>query len=139
MTTPPDPSTSAPAKGTPSHKPADYKGEPLDAERGPGLGCFWIQVATLVFLLVLTPLSVTWAWPEWASAVLLLLILLVLLFAGQTVIFLLRLVAAGRGEGRRRPVASATPTVGELEDAPLASLAPGAPTSDGSTDLGMRE
>jgi hypothetical protein len=33
------------------------------------------------------------------------------------VIFLLRLVAADRREGRRRPLGSATPTVGELEDA----------------------
>jgi hypothetical protein len=38
------------------------------------------------------------------------------LFAGQTVIFQLRLVAADRREGRRRPLGSATPTVGELED-----------------------
>ena len=33
--------------------PPQYKGEPLDAERGPGLGCFWIQVVTLGVLLVL--------------------------------------------------------------------------------------
>ena len=42
---------------------------------------------------------------------------MLLLFAGQTVIFLLRLVAADRRDGRRRPLASSTPTVGELEDA----------------------
>ena len=139
MTTPQDPNTSAPAKAaTPAKgdKPAEYKGEPLEAERGPGLGCFWIQISTLVFLLVLTPLSVTWRWPEWASGVLLLLIILVLLFAGQTVIFLLRLVAAGRGEGRRRPMASATPTVGDIEADADASAAP---TSNGSADQGMRE
>ena len=130
MTMPQDPSTPA----TPA-KPADYKGEPLEAERGPGLGCFWIQMSSLVFLLVLTPLSVVWKWPEWSSAVLLFAILLVLLFAGQTVIFLLRLVAAGRGEGRRRPMASSTPTVGDLEATPQDDAA----TSDRSADQGVRE
>jgi hypothetical protein len=39
-----------------------------------------------------------------------------LLVAGQTIIFLLRLVAADRRAGRRRPLASDTKTVGELED-----------------------
>jgi hypothetical protein len=37
------------------------------------------------------------------------------LTTGQTVIFLLRLVAADR-RSRRRPMSSATKTVGELED-----------------------
>ena len=68
-----------------------------------------------MFLVVLTPLSVAWHWPEWVSAVLLFTVLILLLFAGQTVIFLLRLVAADR-RGRRRPLASETKTVGELED-----------------------
>ncbi len=145
MTTPQDPSTNTPAPpatpvqgAKPADKSAAYKGEPLDSERGPGLGCFWIQITTLVFLLILTPLSVTWRWPEWASGVLLLLIILVLLFAGQTVIFLLRLVAAGRGEGRRRPMAGSTPTVGDIV---AGAEAPGAdaPTSDPSPDQGMRE
>jgi len=99
----------------PSSRPVQYKGEDLDAERGPGLGCFRFQVALLVFLVVLTPLSVAWHWPEWLSAVLLFAVIVLLLFAGQTVIFLLRLVAADR-RGRRRPLASETKTVGELED-----------------------
>jgi hypothetical protein len=95
----------------------DYKGAPLDSEKGPGLGCFWTQLAVLAILLVLTPLSVGWNWPFWISATLLIVVLLLLLLAGQTVIFLLRLVAADRrAAGRRRPLASATPTVGELED-----------------------
>ena len=47
--------------------------------------------------------------------------ILLLLVTGQTIIFLLRLVAADR-RGRRRPLASSSPTVGELEDA--------APTAD---------
>jgi hypothetical protein len=38
-----------------------------------------------------------------------------LLVAGQTIVFLLRLVAADR-RSRRRPLASGTKTVGELED-----------------------
>jgi hypothetical protein len=100
-----------------SVRPVDYKGEPLDAERGPGLGCFRFQVVLLVVLIVLTPLTVAWSWPVWVSAGMLLLTLVLLLFAGQTVIFLLRLVAADRREGRRRPLDSATRTVGELEDA----------------------
>ena len=99
----------------PSTGPVQYKGDDLEAERGPGLGCFRFQLALLVFLVVLTPLSVAWHWPEWVSAVLLFTVLILLLFAGQTVIFLLRLVAADR-RGRRRPLASETKTVGELED-----------------------
>jgi hypothetical protein len=105
----------SPENPTPA-RPVAYKGEPLDAERGPGLGCFRFQLGLLLFLVILTPLTVAWGWPPAASAVLLFLTLLLLLFAGQTVIFLLRLVAAERGEGRRRPRASATRTVGELED-----------------------
>ena len=96
--------------------PPTYKGEPLDAERGPGLGCFWIQVITLGILLVLTPLTVVWAWDPVISAVLLFVTLALVFFAGQTVIFLLRLVAADR-RSRRRPLdPGARPTVGQLED-----------------------
>lgn len=106
-----DPDTSS------SVRDVQYKGAPLDAERGPGLGCFWFQVVVLAFLVVLTPLSVVWRWPDWVSAVLLGAVILLLLVAGQTIIFLLRLVAADRrAAGRRRPLASATKTVGELED-----------------------
>jgi hypothetical protein len=100
----------------PSVRPVEYKGEPLDAARGPGLGCFRFQLALLVVLVILTPLSVVWVWPTAVSALLLLLTILLLLFAGQTVIFLLRLVAADRRDGRRRPLDSTTRTVGELED-----------------------
>ena len=93
-----------------------YKGEPLDAARGPGLGCFWIQIVLLAILLVLTPLTVVWAWASWISAALLILTLVLLLFAGQTTIFLLRLVAADRRTRRRPLSSSARKTVGELED-----------------------
>jgi hypothetical protein len=96
--------------------PIKYKGEPLEAERGPGLGCFRFQLIVLSAAVVLTPLSVIWRWPSWLSAVLLFLVIILLLAAGQTIIFLLRLVAADR-RGRRRPLGSATPTVGEIEDA----------------------
>ncbi len=96
--------------------PIQYKGDVLEAERGPGLGCFRFQVILLVALIVLTPLSVVWDWPPTVSAILLFIVLLLLLVTGQTIIFLLRLVAADR-RGRRRPLASGTPTVGELEDA----------------------
>jgi hypothetical protein len=106
--------------------PVQYKGEDLDPERGPGLGCFRFQLVVLVVLLVLTPLSVAWKWPVWLSTALLVIVLVLLLVAGQTIIFLLRLVAADR-RSRRRPLASSTPTVGQLEDAtaPGEDAAPG--------------
>ena len=50
------------------------------------------------------------------SIALLFVTLVLLLFAGQTVIFLLRLVASDRREGRRVPMAGSSPTVGQLED-----------------------
>ena len=97
-------------------EPPLYKGEPLDGERGPGLGCFWIQIALLTFFLILTPLTVMWAWDSRISGALLILTLILLLFAGQTVIFLLRLVAADR-RTRRHPLdPSARKTVGQLEE-----------------------
>ncbi len=102
---------------SPTERDVEYKGAPLDAARGPGLGCFWVQLAALAVLVVVTPLSVVWGWPDVVSAILLLVTLVLLLFAGQTVIFLLRLVAADRrAELRRAPLASRTKTVGQLED-----------------------
>jgi hypothetical protein len=95
--------------------PIQYKGADLEAERGPGLGCFRFQLAVLVLFVILTPLSVVWRWPEALSAGLLFAVIGLLLTTGQTIIFLLRLVAADR-RGRRRPLGSATKTVGELED-----------------------
>ena len=95
--------------------PIQYKGEELDAQRGPGLGCFRFQLIVLVVLVVLTPLSVVWKWPDVVSAAFLFAVIGLLLLTGQTIIFLLRLVAADR-RGRRRPLGSATRTVGELED-----------------------
>ena len=95
--------------------PVQYKGEELDAERGPGLGCFRFQVAVLIFFIVLTPLTVVWGWQPWVSAALLFAVIVLLLVVGQTIIFLLRLVAADR-RSRRRPLASGSKTVGELED-----------------------
>jgi hypothetical protein len=117
-----------------NRQPIQYKGEELDAERGPGLGCFRFQLVVLVFLVVLTPLTVAWQWPVWLSSVLLFAVIALLLVAGQTVIFLLRLVAADR-RTRRRPLGSATKTVGELDDdtsAAPSNASPGAPppTSD---------
>ena len=103
-------------------EPPLYKGEPLDSERGPGLGCFWIQIALLTFFLVFTPLTVTWGWDSRISGVLLIFTLILLLFSGQTIIFLLRLVAADR-RTRRTPLdPSARPTVGQMED--TATLVP---------------
>jgi hypothetical protein len=121
------------ANQPPEGRPVLYRGEPLDADRGPGLGCFWFQVIVLVFFVILTPLSVAWGWPSWLSAILLFTVIGLLLVTGQTIIFLLRLVAADRREGRRRPMAGRSPTVGELEDEQ--------PPSDGTRtdDDGVRE
>ena len=93
-----------------------YRGEDLDAERGPGLGCFRFQLVVLIFFVVLTPIGVTLGWPDWLTAAMLFTIIILLFFTGQTMIFLMRLVAADR-RGRRRPVAGTTPTVGQIEDA----------------------
>jgi hypothetical protein len=106
--------------------PVQYRGEELRSERGPGLGCFRFQLVILGVFVVLTPLSVYWNWSPTASAVLLFAVIVLLLVTGQTIIFLLRLVAADR-RGRRRPLASETPTVGELEDSAAAPVEPRGP------------
>jgi hypothetical protein len=93
-----------------------YKGEPLDAARGPGLGCFWSQVILVAILLVLTPLTVVWGFDPWISGALLIATLVLVLFAGQTMIFLLRLVAADRRTRRVPQSPHARRTVGMLED-----------------------
>lgn len=113
-----------------ARRPA-YRGEELDAARGPGLGCFWFQAAVLAVFLVLIPIGVELNWPFEVLAGLLFVVLGLLLFVGQTLIFLLRLVAADRRDaGRRRPRASSTPTVGELEDGLL-----GAPGADEAAEV----
>lgn len=95
----------------------DYRGEELDPERGPGLGCFWFQVIVLGFFIVIIPVGLNLNWPFELLALLLFVVIGLLLLTGQTVIFLLRLVAADRrSQGRRRPLASTTKTVGEIED-----------------------
>jgi hypothetical protein len=90
----------------------------------------------LAVFIVLTPLSVRWGWPWQVSAGLLFAVIVLLLVAGQTIIFLLRLVAADR-RGRRRPLASETRTVGELED--VAESANPPPAQDGPDDATERE
>ncbi|HTS15065.1 MAG TPA: hypothetical protein VMH24_05315 [Candidatus Sulfotelmatobacter sp.] len=119
-TEPASPTETAPT-ATPTATPAPpasplYKGEPLDADRGPGLGCFWTQVVVLVAVLLLIPFGVDAHWPIWATGLLLALSMVLILFVSLTVIFLLRLVSADR-RARRRPLRSgARPTVGQLED-----------------------
>jgi hypothetical protein len=118
---------------SPSQRPIEYKGEPLDAERGPGLGCFRFQLVVLVVAVILTPLTVAWEWPTWISVFLLALTIVLLLVAGQTIIFLLRLVAADR-RTRRRPLGSATKTVGQIEDEATgepAAIEQSAPSDEG--------
>jgi hypothetical protein len=109
--------------------PVQYRGGDLEPERGPGLGCFRFQLVILAIFIVLAPLSVSWGWPSAVSAGLLFVVILLLLVTGQTIIFLLRLVAADR-RGRRRPLASETRTVGELED----DAAPGAAEARGAAE-----
>jgi len=123
------------APAPPSVRDVEYKGAPLDAAKGPGLGCFWLQLGALALLVVITPLSVGWGWPEIVSGALLIATLVLLLFAGQTVIFLLRLVAADRrAELRRAPLASRSPTVGQIEDELPAEAATPATTTEGGGD-----
>ena len=123
---PPDPDPNAPSgpkadptpprRARPPTGPVQYKGDDLEPARGPGLGCFRFQLAVLVVFIVLTPLTVVWDWPATVSTVLLFAVIGLLLTTGQTIIFLLRLVAADR-RGRRVPLAGGSRTVGELEDA----------------------
>ena len=99
--------------------PPQYKGADLDPARGPGLGCFWLQVVLLAILVVLTPIGAIQGVPEWVTVAMFAGVIVLLFFVGQTAIFLLRLVSADR-RGRRRPLAARTPTVGELESADVA-------------------
>jgi hypothetical protein len=117
VTEPSTPGQPDPGARPPTERDVEYKGAPLDAEKGPGLGCFWLQVIVLAVVVVLTPLSAAWDWPIPVTIVLLATTLVLLLFVGQTIIFLLRLVAADRrADARRRPLRSGTKTVGEIED-----------------------
>ena len=117
--------------GVINQPPIQYKGADLESERGPGLGCFRFQLVVLAVLVILTPISVIAGWPEAISAVLLFVVIALLLLTGQTMIFLMRLVAADR-RTRRRPLGSASPTVGQLEDAAAEAAEPAepAPTPD---------
>jgi hypothetical protein len=131
--TEPDAGAALPGPAGAGAKVVQYKGAELDAARGPGLGCFRFQVIVLVVLLILTPIGVNAGWPDWLTAALLFITLALLLVTGQTIIFLLRLVAADR-RGRRRPLASQTRTVGELDDAARAVADPDAATDATTTE-----
>jgi hypothetical protein len=139
-TQPPAPDTDSPAPDTgapPTARDVDYKGAPLDAAKGPGLGCFWLQILALVVVVVLTPLSAAWNWPVPVVIFLLASTIVLLLFVGQTIIFLLRLVAADRRtEARRRPLHSRSKTVGEIEDEAQGSEAAESTEANGE---GVRE
>jgi len=100
---------------TPPPTAPEYKGQPLNADRGPGLGCFWVQVVFLGIFIVLAPLSAELNWGPAVATALLIGVVVLLLLVGQTSIFLLRLVAADR-KTRRAPMRSATKTVGQLEE-----------------------
>jgi hypothetical protein len=127
-----DPTPPRPSRST---GPVQYKGDDLEPERGPGLGCFRFQLVVLVVFIVLTPLTVAWNWPVPVSAALLFAVIFLLLVTGQTMIFLMRLVAADR-RGRRRPLASGTKTVGELEDSAVDAEATGATMGDDESAIG---
>ena len=144
----PPPTRREPSSADVRARRPDYRGEELDPERGPGLGCFWFQMIVLGFFIVIIPVGLNLNWPFELLALLLFVVIGLLLVTGQTVIFLLRLVAADRrSQGRRRPLASQTKTVGELEDelgpadaAPAADVAPAevaAPPADaGPAEVG---
>ncbi len=117
--------------GVINQPPIQYKGADLEPGRGPGLGCFRFQLVVLVVLVILTPISVVAGWSEAVSAVLLFVVIALLLLTGQTMIFLMRLVAADR-RTRRRPLNSPTRTVGEIE---AGESAPVDPEAEG----GMRQ
>ena len=122
----PDDDPTPPRRPRVTTGPVQYRGEELEPERGPGLGCFRFQLVVLAVFVVLTPLSVAWNWPSAVSAGLMFAVIALLLVTGQTIIFLLRLVAADR-RGRRRPLSSETRTVGELEDSAEPPAEPGGP------------
>jgi hypothetical protein len=129
------PPTEQPPAPSDTRRP-DYKGAPLDAERGPGLGCFWIQLVAFAILFVLTPLGVINGWPPALTTAMLIVTLILLLFVGQTVIFLLRLVAADR-RTRRRPLREgARPTVGDLSVAEPSAGPTAASAAEASADDG---
>jgi hypothetical protein len=146
----PTPGPSASPSPAPHHRPSGavnqapvlYKGEPLEPGRGPGLGCFRFQVVVLAVLVLATPLSVGRV-PDTVTAILLFTTLGLLLVSGQTMIFLLRLVAAERRD-RREPLSARTPTVGQLEDAedvetpetPEPNAQPDVQLEDGTDDPG---
>lgn len=122
-----------------TERPA-YKGAPLEAERGPGLGCFWLQVVAFAVLFVLIPYGVVNGWPAVLTTVMLVALLVLALFVGQTLIFLLRLVSADR-RSRRRPLSEAArPTIGDLAEAtPSEGPGPGGERETaGSTEAGPR-
>src|SRR5258708_15376691 len=56
--------TTEPAPAPAASKAIQYKGAPLEAEKGPGLGCFRFQLVVLVILLILTPIGVNAGWPD---------------------------------------------------------------------------
>jgi hypothetical protein len=110
----------APRGGRGPQRPL-YKGAPLDADRGPGLGCFWTQAVILAILVVLVPVGVWNGWPIEITEGLLVVTLILVFFVSLTLVFLLRLVAADR-RARRAPLRSgARQTVGQLEDAARAA------------------
>jgi len=137
-TTGPGPASPAGTPGSINRPPIQYKGADLEPERGPGLGCFRFQLIVLGALVILTPISVVAGWPEAVSAVLLFVVIALLLLTGQTMIFLMRLVAADR-RTRRRPLASSSPTVGELEDSVAAEPETPSAASDPVGGDGVRQ
>jgi hypothetical protein len=95
------------------------RGTELDPEQGPGKGCFWFQVIVLVLFIVLIPIGVSLDWPSELLALLLFVVIGLLLLTGQTVVFLLRLVAADRrAHGKSTPRRGPRKKAGERQDEP---------------------
>lgn len=121
----------------PSAPAPQYKGGELEPARGPGLGCFYAQLVLLVVLLVLTPVSAFARWNPLITLVLMVVLIILLLVTGQTMIFLLRIVAAERG--RRRPLAARGKTVGEIEAEQNAPAPPDSTEGAGTAGVDVSE
>ena len=107
----------------PAPEMPEYKGAPLSPDRGPGLGCFWIQVVALVVFMIMAPLSAVLNWGPTIATLLLIGVVVLLLLVGQTSIFLLRLVAADRRGRRPDPRQAAHVIASPITDCPAAAVA----------------
>jgi hypothetical protein len=119
-----------PAPGARPLHPARRRGGEPDPEDGPGVGCFWVQVAVLVGVVVLVPIGLAVDWPFELVALLVVAVIGLVLLVGQSVVFVLRLLVADRrSRGRRRQLAAPTATASVAAVEPAEGPAPAAATA----------